>query len=65
MNVWNLVLHSLKKKLGAQAYNDWLKPTAELSHDGKILRVRVPSDRFGDHIAKRAKIAAGIYAANR
>ena len=52
MNIWTTVLHSLKKKVSQQAYNDWLKPTAELSQDGKTLRVRVPNDRFGEHIKK-------------
>lgn len=40
----------LKKKVGPQAYNDWLKPTYEVSHDEKVVRVKVPNERFREHI---------------
>jgi chromosomal replication initiator protein len=50
MNVWTGILQSLKKKVGAQAYNDWLRPTFEVYSDDKVLRVKVPNDAFGAHI---------------
>ena len=53
MNIWSTVLQSLKKKVSLQAYNDWLKPTFEVSHDEKILRVKVPNDRFREHLEKQ------------
>src|SRR3990172_12153967 len=52
MNIWSTVLQSLKKKVGSQAYNDWLKPTFEVYQEGNVLRVKVPNDRFKDHIRK-------------
>jgi chromosomal replication initiator protein len=52
MNVWNTVLQTLKKKLSQQAFTDWLKPTFEISTDENLVKVKVPSDRFGDHIRK-------------
>lgn len=53
MSIWSTVLQSLKKKVSSQAYNDWLKPTYEVSHDEKILRVKVPNDRFREHLEKQ------------
>ena len=52
MNTWNSILQFLKKKVGAQAFNDWLKPTYEISQDNKIIKVKVPNDRFKDHITE-------------
>lgn len=53
MSIWSTVLQSLKKKVSLQAYNDWLKPTVEVSHDEKVLRVKVPNDRFREHLEKQ------------
>lgn len=53
MSIWSTVLQSLKKKVSSQAYNDWLKPTYEVSHDEKLLRVKVPNDRFREHLEKQ------------
>ena len=50
MTIWSGILQSLKKKLGADEYNDWLKPTYEVSHDEKTVKVKVPNDRFREHI---------------
>jgi chromosomal replication initiator protein len=50
MNVWSTVLQSLKKKVSPQAYNDWLKPTYQIFIDDKSVQVKVPNDRFRDHI---------------
>ncbi len=50
MNIWNAVLESLKKRVSPQAYNDWLRPTYEISQDDKQVRVKVPNDRFREHI---------------
>ena len=50
MSIWNNVLQTLKKRLGPEAYNDWLKPTYEVSHDEKSLKVKVPNERFREHI---------------
>jgi chromosomal replication initiator protein len=52
MNVWSTVLQSLKKKVSAQEYNDWLKPTYQIFHDSKSVRIRVPNERFREHIEK-------------
>ncbi len=52
MNTWNSVLQFLKKKVSAQAFNDWLKPTFEISQDGKVLKVKVPNERFREHITE-------------
>lgn len=46
------MLQSLKKKLPARAYNDWLRPTFEVSHDEKTLKVKVPSERFRRHLTE-------------
>ena len=53
MNIWSAVLESLKKKVSSQAYNDWLRPTYEISQDDKKVRVKVPNDRFREHIRER------------
>jgi chromosomal replication initiator protein len=53
MNIWSAVLESLKKKVSSQAYNDWLRPTYEISQDDKQVRVKVPNDRFREHIRER------------
>jgi chromosomal replication initiator protein len=53
MSTWTAILASLKKKVSSQAYNDWLKPTYEVSLDGNTLRVKVPNERFKDHIRKQ------------
>src|SRR5262245_14424693 len=53
MSIWTTVLQSLKKKVSPQAYNDWLKPTYEVSHDDKVLRVKVPNERFREHLEKQ------------
>lgn len=53
MTIWSTVLQSLKKKVSSQAYNDWLKPTYEVSHDEKMLRIKVPNDRFREHLEKQ------------
>lgn len=50
MNIWSTVLESLKKRVSPQAYNDWLRPTYEISQDEKQVRVKVPNDRFREHI---------------
>lgn len=50
MNIWSAVLESLKKRVSPQAYNDWLRPTYEISQDDKQVRVKVPNDRFREHI---------------
>src|SRR5262245_61701178 len=50
MNIWSTVLESLKKRVSPQAYNDWLRPTYEISQDDKQVRVKVPNDRFREHI---------------
>jgi chromosomal replication initiator protein len=50
MTIWSGILQSLKKRLGADEYNDWLKPTYEVSHDEKTVKVKVPNDRFREHI---------------
>jgi len=52
MAIWSTILQILKKKVSPQVYNDWLKPTFELSQEGNLLRVKVPNDRFRDHIQK-------------
>lgn len=52
MNTWNSVLQFLKKKVSAQAFNDWLKPTYEVSQDNKFLKIKVPNDRFREHISE-------------
>ena len=53
MNIWSAVLESLKKRVSPQAYNDWLRPTYEISQDEKQVRVKVPNDRFREHIRER------------
>ncbi len=50
MNIWSTVLETLKKRVSPQAYNDWLRPTYEISQDDKQIRVKVPNDRFREHI---------------
>ncbi len=50
MNIWSTVLETLKKRVSPQAYNDWLRPTYEISQDDKQVRVKVPNDRFREHI---------------
>jgi chromosomal replication initiator protein len=50
MSIWSNVLQTLKKRIEPEAYNDWLKPTYEVSHDEKSLRVKVPNERFREHI---------------
>lgn len=50
MKLWNTVLQTLKKRLSARAYSDWLKPTFEVSQDEKTLKVKVPNDRFRQHL---------------
>lgn len=52
MNTWNSILQFLKKKVGPQAFNDWLKPTFEIAQDNKVLKVKVPNERFRDHITE-------------
>lgn len=52
MNVWSTVLQSLKKKVSAQEYNDWLKPTYQIFYDNKSVRIQVPNERFREHIQK-------------
>ena len=50
MNIWSTVLETLKKRVSPQAYNDWLRPTYEISQDDKQIRVKVPNDRFREHM---------------
>jgi len=50
MNIWSTVLETLKKRVSPQAYNDWLRPTYEISQDDKQVKVKVPNDRFREHI---------------
>ncbi|MCI0412879.1 chromosomal replication initiator protein DnaA [bacterium] len=52
MAIWSTILQLLKKKVSPQVYNDWLKPTFQVGEDGSLLRVKVPNDRFRDHIQK-------------
>jgi chromosomal replication initiator protein len=52
MAIWSSVLQVLKKKVSPQAFNDWLKPTFQLSQDGNQVLVKVPNDRFREHIRK-------------
>ena len=52
MTIWSTILQILKKKVSPQVYNDWLKPTFQLSQEGDQLRVKVPNDRFREHIHK-------------
>ncbi|PWT93973.1 MAG: chromosomal replication initiator protein DnaA [Acidobacteria bacterium] len=52
MSTWIAILQSLKKKVSSQAYNDWLKPTYEISQEANLLKVKVPSERFGEHIRR-------------
>jgi chromosomal replication initiator protein len=52
MAIWSTVLQHLKKKVSPQVYNDWLKPTFQVGDDANILRVKVPNERFRDHIRK-------------
>lgn len=52
MNTWISILQYLKKKVSAQAFNDWLKPTYEISQDSKVLKVKVPNERFREHITE-------------
>src|SRR5262245_22636999 len=53
MNIWSSVLQSIKKKVSSQAYNDWLKPTYEISHDDRTVRVKVPNERFREHLQEQ------------
>ncbi len=53
MSVWNTVLQSLKKKVGIEAYRDWLKPTTEVFQDENLLRVKVPNERFRSHLQEQ------------
>jgi len=50
MSVWNTVLQALKKKVGNEAYRDWLKPTTEIFQDDNLIKVKVPNDRFRSHL---------------
>ncbi len=53
MGIWSTILQFLKKKVSSQEYNDWLKPTYEVSFQGNQLRVKVPNERFKDQIRKK------------
>ena len=52
MAIWSTILQLLKKKVSPQVYNDWLKPTYQVGDDASVVRVKVPNDRFRDHIRK-------------
>ena len=52
MAIWSTILQLLKKKVSPQVYNDWLKPTFQVGEDANTVRVKVPNDRFRDHIRK-------------
>ena len=52
MAIWSTILQLLKKKVSPQVYNDWLKPTFQVGEDANSVRVKVPNDRFRDHIRK-------------
>jgi chromosomal replication initiator protein len=50
MNAWQEILNYLKKKVNAQSYQTWLRPTRFSHADGEILVVRVPNQEFQEWI---------------
>ena len=50
MNAWQEILNYLKKKVNAQSYQTWLRPTRFSHADGETLVVRVPNQEFQEWI---------------
>ncbi len=49
---WDRILLKLQVKVNRQSFNTWLRPTQQLSLDGRDLCVEVPSPLFADWISK-------------
>ncbi len=49
---WDRILLTLQTKVNRQSYNTWLRPTQQLSIDGRDLCVEVPTPQFADWISK-------------
>jgi chromosomal replication initiator protein len=51
-NIWDQVLARIETKVNRHSFYTWFKPTAFVSDDGRIVRVRVPNALFRDWLSK-------------
>jgi chromosomal replication initiator protein len=51
-NIWELVLSRVEAKVNRHSFYTWFKPTAFVSDDGSLIRVRVPNLLFRDWLTK-------------
>ena len=51
-NIWDQVLARIETKVNRHSFYTWFKPTAFVSDDGGVLRVRVPNALFRDWLSK-------------
>ncbi len=51
-NIWDLVLGLVEAKVNRHSFYTWFQPTAFISDDGSVIRVRVPNALFRDWLAK-------------
>ncbi len=67
MNIWQRILSQVEPEIPRQAFSTWLRPTALLRDDGRVVYVSVPNRLFSDWIRRNyaERISAAALASDR